>query len=279
MFRLAKEQDDVAIRQFVLVCLTICVISSCSESVADDSEHKRIYRLPQDIAQRLREHNSPNQRGGCSESNIFIHGYRVLDSLHSHMWFLGAPDYLCETNSFVSVIVDSSGNWTVGENSDEDWRGSRNLEGIPVLFKHVSQFGFFLTSEWQIEGPGNLMYFSSSGKVWTPLQLPTATHKSSEIPCCDAPTIGSLCIAGSGNLYITYEESQEFDASLWRAPIDDAFPQAVVWSQVSELPNDAECDRVWPQNFMPSSLREKSNEGALFDVGIDWAVLIPGSTK
>lgn len=279
MFRLAKEQGETTARIFRSVCLTVCVVVSCVKSVADDFEHERIYELPQDIAQSLREHNSPDQRGGCPESNIFVHGYRFLDALDGHMWFLGAPDYLCETNSFVSVIVDASGNWTAGEKSTEDWRGSRNLEGIPVLFQHVRKFGFFLTAEWQVEGPGNLMYFSSDGKVWTPLKLPTPTRKILENSCCDAPTIGSLCIAKAGHVYVTYEESLEFDAGVWRAPINDAFPQTVVWSQASGLPDEAECDKGWPRDFMSSSLREKTSIGALFDVGMDWAVLIPGPTK
>lgn len=244
MFRLAEELYERATKVFVLACLTLCVVAWCAESVADDSEEKRIYRLPQDIAESLREYNSPDQRDGCAESNIFIHGYRVLDPLHRHMWFLGAPDYLCKSNSFVSVIVDSSGNWTAGKNSEEDWRGSRNLEGAPVLFKHIGKFGFFLISEWQVEGPGNRMYYSGDGIIWTALELPAARPKSLKNDCCNAPTIRSLCVVESGDVYVSYEESQAFNAGLWRAPIDDVFPQALAWSHASDLPDDAECDSV-----------------------------------
>jgi len=266
-------------RAIALTYMLIGVISARAADVAGHTEPKRVYHLPQEVAQELRAYNSPDQRGGCAESNIFIHGYHVLDPLRRHMWFLGAPDYLCDTSSFISVIVDSDGNWTVGKSLEEDWRGSHNLQGVPVLFKHVRNIGFFLASEWRVEGPGNLMYYSSDGVGWAPVRLPTATPKHSENGCCDAPTIRNLCVQDSGDIYLSYEDSRVFDAATWRAPIDDAFPQTVSWSRSADIPVDAVCDSHWRQDFIPSGLREKTSEGALFDSSIDWAVLIPGPTK
>jgi hypothetical protein len=78
------------------------------------------------------------------------------------------------------------------------------LAGVPVLFQYVDDLGFFLTSEWQVEGPANHTYYSAEGETWTSLELPTATLKSLDYDCCHAPTIDTLCIAESGVAYISY---------------------------------------------------------------------------
>lgn len=267
-------------RGLVIVCVTYCMVTAHAQASKRNFEESSVISLPSDIAQELRDRNSPGQRGSCHESNIFIHGFEYLDArLDKLIWFLGAPDYLCATNSFVSVIVDSSGNWTVGEYTDKDRQGSDFLSGVPVLFQHVNDLGFFLTAEWQIEAPGNFMYFSADGVTWTSLDLPAPTRKSADYDCCYAPSISTLCIADLGKAYISYEDSSTFEASVWGAPIDDAFPHSINWSRVPELPEDAHCDHLWRQDFIPHSLREKTKDGALFDVSYDWAVLIPGPTK
>lgn len=267
-------------RGLVIVCFMHCIVAANAQASESNIKESRVISLPSDIAQELRDHNSPGERGFCHESNIFVHGFHYFDGPDYRLiWFLGAPDYLCKTNSFISVIVDSSGNWTVGKTLDKGWLGSDMLSGVPVLFQHVDNLGFFLTSEWQVEAAGNYMYYSADGETWTSVELPAPTRKSPDYDCCDAPTIGSLCIADSGKAYISYEDSRLFDGSTWASSIDKTFPQTVNWSRAPRAPEDAHCDRLWPQDFIPHSLREKTNEGALFDVLYDWAVLIPGPTK
>lgn len=255
-----------------------------AQAVTENVQVSKIFTLPEDIAQDLRDLNSPGQRGSCDESNIFVHKFHYFNSPVQRgrfrvMWFLGAPDYLCETKSFVSVIVDHSGDWTVGMARDEDWRRSRNLAGVPALFQHVDDLGFFLTTEWQVEGPANFMYFSVDGETWISLDLPTPARKPSKEICCHAPTISSMCIADSGSAYIRYDESAIFEGRVWRTPIDDAFPDSINWSHAENLPEDAYCDGYWPEDFIPHSLRTKTKDGALFDVFHDSSVLIPGPTK
>jgi len=269
----------------IVIVASICFSDAAqTQVVSANIQGKTIFTLPEHIAQELRDLNTQGHRGSCPESNIFIHAFHYISNpdrrgTYDLIWFLGAPDYLCKTNSFISVIVDSSGNWKAGKAQEESWRGSRNLAGVPVLFQHVGQLGFFLTSEWQVEGPENYMYFSIDGETWTSLVLPTPTRKSLDINCCDAPTIGSMCIADSGSAYISYEESTVFEARIWRATVDDSFPHNIDWAQVSELPEDVSCAGLWPQEFIPHSLREKTGNGALFDVWHNRSVLIPGPTK
>ena len=227
----------------------------------------------------LRERNHRGW-GDCPEPNIFVHGFHFLDARPDRtMWFLGAPDYLCKTNSFISVIATPGGEWTLGQASEEDWQGGRMLAGVPVLFQHSSKFGYFLTSEWQVEAPRNFMYHSTDGQTWTSVSLRAAERKNPDGNCCHAATIRSLCLADSGRVFVSYEESRQFHASVWSSKVDESFPENVDWVRVSRMPDDALCDGVWPSEFIPRSLREKTREGVLFELSTDWAVHIPGPTK
>lgn len=247
---------------------------------ADPPEHEnRVVSLPAHIAETLRQRNRGG-RGGCPTSSIFVHGFRYLGiHLDRTMWFLGAPDYLCGTNSFVPVIVSSSGEWTPGWASEKGWQGSRMLSGVPVLFQHSTELGYFLTSEWQVEAPINFLYHSADGETWKSVDLPSAARKISDDYCCYAASIQRLCIAEPGSVLIVYAESEQFHASTWSATVDDSFPANVTWTRLSELPDCARCDGVERRDFMPRSLREKTGDGAVFDVSLEWAVRIPGPTK
>ena len=168
---------------------------------------------------------------------------------------------------------------TVGENFEEDGQGNRMLAGIPILFQQSTDLGYFVTTEWQVEGPLNFMYYSSDGEVWVPVQLPAPERKIPDYDCCYAASIIRLCLVDSGAVYFSYAESPEFQSSGWLTPIDDSFPESINWSRVSKLPDYARCDGNWRRDFVPRSLREKTKDGALFDVSTDWAVLIPGATR
>ena len=197
------------------------------------------------------------------------------------MWFLGAPDYLCETNSFISVIVDSNGDWTVGQADEPNWAGSRRLAGVPTYFQYSPDFGYFVTTAWQVEGPGNFLYYSSDSVAWTSIDLPEAASKLDEYDCCYAPLIRRLCLAESGSLYVTYEEDDVFHGSVWSASVaEQTFPARADWAQVADLPEEPMwCDASFPGRYVPRSLREKTADGAIFDVSWNWAVRIPGPTE
>ncbi len=195
------------------------------------------------------------------------------------MWFLGAPDYTCKTNSFISVIVARDGDWMLGQATEESWDGHRMLSGIPILFQHSSKLGYFLTSEWQAEAPVNFMYHSTDGEAWTSVDLPAAERKNRNGDCCYAATIDRLCVDDSENVFVSYAESDQFHGSTWSSIVDELSPEKVNWAQLLVLPDDVRCDVVLPNDFIPRSLREKTSEGTVFDVSTDWAVRIPGSTK
>lgn len=282
----AKTPEDTLKRRIAYAYIVASVIWSTVVLITNlayaDSYHRKnqvVVSLPSDIAGMLRERNHGG-RGGCSESNIFVHGFRYLGMrLDRAIWFLGAPDYLCETNSFISVIATPGGEWTLGQTSEEDWEGSRMLAGAPVLFQHSSQLGYFLTSEWQAEAPIDFMYHSSDGESWTSVSLPVAERKNPDGDCCNAATIDRLCVDDSKNVFVSYLESDQFHGSVWSSNVDKSFPGKVDWARRSILPDYARCDGVSPNDFIPRSLREKTSEGAVFEVSIDWAVRIPGATK
>ncbi len=273
---------DRPIPLFTIVFLlgqVLLIVPNDAHAASHDSRQKVVVSLPSSIAQALRERNRGG-RGGCPESNIFVHGFRYLgDRLDRAIWFLGAPDYLCSTNSFMPVIATSDGKWMAGQAAEEDSQGGRMLPGVPTLFQQSDRLGYFLISEWQVEAPMNYMYFSAEGTTWRSLSLPPAARKDSDTGCCDAAEIRALCVAESGEPIVAYQESDQFYGSVWSANVSDAFPDTMAWIQVPNLPEDAQCDDANEGDITPGTLRKKTNDGALFELSPDWAVRIPGPTK
>jgi len=242
-------------------------------------ERESAVSLPAEVAEALRARN-PGGRGGCPESNIFIHGFRYLDTEFDRLlWFLGAPDYLCSTNSFVPAIVTRKGEWTIGRTAREDPFGSRMLAGVPVLFQRSAGLGYFLTSEWRAGGQINYLYHSQSGETWVSVPLPKGEVNQTRGDSSLVASIRRLCVAETGAIVVVYEVSPGELTGIWSSPVDESFPETVAWTRVAKLPDDARCDGVRPRDFMPRSLRDKTSDGAIFDVGLDWRVRIPGPTK
>ena len=261
-------------------CLCSLVFLISGNPGAERPEHDGVYSLPSEVAEKLRALNPVGERGSCHESSIFIHGYKFLDlSFDKVIWFLGAPDYLCDTNSFIPAFIDARGNWTIGTNAKEAWNGSDLLDGVPRHFKHHADVGMFLTAEWQIEGPVNLLFYSRTGETWTSLPLPPDTPKSAKSDCCDAPVVASLCLADTGHVYVEFEESEVFAASTWAASAGEALADDFSWRLESRIPAEADCAESLSTGFMPRTLRQKTRDGAIFDVFVDFAVRIPGPTK
>ena len=268
----------------VCVLLSFLAGSAVAQEIGDPPANlrgKSIYTLPADVARTLRERNRGG-RGGCGESSIFIHGFHFLPgpvATTRTLWFLGAPDYLCETKSFAAVTLDGGGQWTLGLSSQEDWQGSRLLAGIPMLFVSSVELGHFLTAEWAVPGPGNYMYHSKRGVSWSPVDLPVPERKAPDHGCCNAPLIRQLCVSTTGTVFVSYDESEAFHAGAWSATVDASFPETVAWSRIPGIPDAARCGEMLHREFMPESLVEKTEDGALFDVSYDHAVLIPGATR
>ena len=268
------------LRYLTFLCLGSCIMAVCKHADAEVQESNPVHTLPSEVADKLRSLNSVGQRGSCHESNIFIHGYEYLDlSFDKIIWFLGAPDYLCDTNSFVPAIVSANGDWTIGTSKKNSWNGSDLLDGVPRHFAHDFTFGMFLTTEWQIEGPGTLMYHSRDGVAWTSLTLPPETRKTEDRDCCHAASISVMCVASAGDVYVAYEETEVFEARLWVASAAHASENNFNWRPAGEIPVEANCNELDPASFIPRVLREKTQDGAVFDTAYDWAVRIPGPTK
>ncbi len=153
------------------------------------------------------------------------------------------------------------------------------LAGVPVLFLHSSRLGYFLTSEWQVEGPINFLYHSAAGEIWTSVDLPEAERKDPDGNCCYVASIRRLCVDEAGSVFVAYQESDQFYGGAWSAKVDESFPENVNWAQVPVVPDNANCDVVAPSDFVPRSLLKKSRDGALFEVSAEWAVRIPGPIK
>ncbi len=238
-----------------------------------------VVSLPSRIADVLRSRNIGG-RYGCPESSIFVHGFRSLGVMSGDsIWFLGAPDYFCETNSFMTATLNSSGEWSEGWAKKSDNSEAELLAGVPALFQYSADMGFFLTTEWQVEGPGNFLYFSADGESWSSINLPEAEGTFDEFDCCYAPEIHRLCIDESNRLFIEYDESDDFRASVWSAHVGASFSKSPKWSQLPELPAYLRCDGQWDNEFLPRSLIEKTEKGAKFRVSNERVVLIPGPTK
>ena len=253
----------------VLLGIAAAFVMHVAYADSDEPKDEVVVSLPSSISHILRGRNRGG-RGGCPESNIFVHGFGYLGiRLDRTIWFLGAPDYLCETNSFVTVIATSDGKWTLGQASEEDWLGSRMLAGVPIVFLHSNELGYFLTSEWQAEGPANFLYYSKDGETWTSVKLPAAGRKNPNGNCCEAATIRAVCAGGSGKVYLSYYESENSNDRLWSTNVDKTFPERVDWVNVSMLPDYARCGESLLSDFIPHSLREKTSDGVLFEVSLD----------
>ena len=267
-------------RRQTLVWLSLAFIAGAAGADVPRIKQEQVVSLPSGIAQTLRARN-PGGRAGCPVSNIFIHGFHYLDTRFDRvLWFLGAPDYLCETNAFVPAIVTREGEWTVGRASGEDWSGHRMLAGAPLLFRHSAELGFFLIAEWQAGAGPNYLYYAPNGETWVSVPLPAAAPKNPNVTdCCAVASIRRLCVVESGAVVVAYEDSSYFHAGTWSSPVDEAFPETVAWTRTETLPDAARCDEVSSGDFVPRNLREKTSNGAIFDMVTDWSVHIPGPTK
>ena len=262
-----------------LLWLSLVFLAGAAGAGVPRAAEGAVVSLPPAIAETLRAQNSGG-RDGCAVSNIFVHGFHFLDTRFDRtLWFLGAPDYLCETNSFLPVIATRDGEWTTGWASEEDGLGNRMLAGVPTLFQHSAEFGHFVIAEWQIAGPMNYLYHSANGKTWISVPLPEVEAMQPAVDSGPDASIRRLCVVETGAVVVVYEELPGVRAGAWSSPVGESFPETVAWTRLAKLPDDAQCDGVWPRDFMPRSLREKTSDGAIFDVFLDWRVRIPGPTK
>lgn len=262
----------------ILLLLKLLALMGTFEVSAEET---RVVSLPPEIAQLIREAN-PGGRGGCPVSSIFVHGYHYLDHQSDRvLWFLGAPDYLCETNSFVSAIVDSNHTWTLGRADEAGWADGWRLSGTPTHFLYSAQFGYLVASAWQVEGPINFLYHSPDGVSWASVDLPVGAKRHDDTGCCYAPRIRRLCLADSGHLFVTYDEDDVFDAGIWSVSLADLSSETRSdWTQAQQLPDQRmSCDADFPAAYMPPALREKTADGAIFDIFWNRAIRIPGPTR
>ena len=248
-------------------------------SAVSQSGSNRIFSLPQEIAGFLRKKNRGG-RGGCPESNIFIHGINHLDfEFERSLVFLGAPDYLCESNSFISVIVDSTGNWSTANDLTSSPSDVELLAGAPDLFKYSKGFGYLLTTIWQVEGPRHSLYYSPDGLNWTSIDLPKFSPKKSETDCCSAAELEKICVVDSKALLVATSDTADFPRETWSTPFDKSHPAKTNWTQVEAGPTLPSCAQRDQSDFIPRLLREKTNDYVIFDISDKWAVRIPGPTK
>ncbi|MEL6449390.1 MAG: hypothetical protein AAFQ62_15760 [Pseudomonadota bacterium] len=237
-----------------------------------------IVTLPADVAKMLRDQNR-GDRDGCGESRIFIHDfYHLGTAADEAILFLGAPDYLCGTNSFLSAIVSERGQWRIGTVGD-DGLNAPFLPGEPVLFRYSETAGYVVVSEWSSEAPINFLHHSRDGVVWSSVELPPYDSKLIEFDCCFAPQVVRLCVNGSGQVYMTYAESENFHGGTWGSSVEALSSVDDNWYRVPALPSDASCDLAGPGEWVSPTMRERREKGAVVELRPGWSVRIPGLTS
>ncbi len=282
--REARRKGVTGIKGLVLVGVALHMIAMPARSDNTDADGRGVIALPAEITTRLRD-LTPSL-GHSPQFSIFVHRFRYMGGTAADkkiLWFLGTPYIEYDTNAFMPAIVDSRGNWTMGTVSGRGRSDSELLDGIPVLFRQSDDFGFFVTSEWQIEGHLNFLYHSANGEIWVPVELPAPTPKMPGMGYSEAPRIGSLCLERAGSVSISYQETEASHSSSWTSLIGKDFPQTVNWTRIPRPSELARCDRLSQQpapRFIPYGLVEKTRDGALFDVSVGWPlILIPGPTQ
>ena len=178
-----KSRQQVLLKAFLLLLITILTGKAASAQPAD--QH---YKLPEQIIKKII--NQAKETGWPCSAKAAI----ILYDLYSIgndkvLLLLGAPDYLCNSNSFLPVILDSQGTWASGE----------FIEGRPELIFKESETSFFMVTQWMIEGTYPTLFHSSDGINWRMLTLPEAR----DVDCC-FEWLSNICLRDK-RIHLTFE--------------------------------------------------------------------------
>ncbi|MCK4838838.1 MAG: hypothetical protein KAS94_08535 [Desulfobulbaceae bacterium] len=178
-----KSKQQVLLKAFLLLLITVLTCKAASAQPTD--QH---YKLPERIIKKII--NQAKETGWPCSAKAAITLYDLYSINNDKvLLLLGAPDYLCNSNSFLPVILDAKGTWASGE----------FMEGRPELIFKESETSVFMVTQWMIEGTYPTLFHSSDGIDWRMVALPEARA----VDCC-SEWLSKICLRDK-RIHLTFE--------------------------------------------------------------------------
>jgi hypothetical protein len=205
------------------ILLLVCMVEQHCLAETDSAA----IRLPADLIQLLRDRNEGSEYGDCTlkeYARLYVHSFHSIDD-ERLLWLIGAPDYMCDSNSFFPVIVDDQGQWSHGE----------FIEGEPYVFMRLPRYGLLLSSQWTIEGTFPFLFFSSNGLVWQEMTLPEDRDLSNTVEY-----LTKICVQNQQTVHLTFEGDGNIGS--WHTDVEQMFASNPNWVSEDKAPApSAEC--------------------------------------
>ncbi len=157
-------------RRFLLIplCVFLFRYPCCFSNEVRVEPEERTCSMPASILQGIRL-AVRDGNFSCDKKVLFSRDFFELADQRL-LVLIGIPDYLCASNSFMPVTVDSRGQWLAGP----------ILPGAPSLLARGPDNSLWLAAQWQIEGTFPALYRSTNGVDWTEIRLP----ENRGVDCC-----------------------------------------------------------------------------------------------
>jgi hypothetical protein len=219
-------------RKYLVLILVFIITDSASisgEYLGKEAEPNHVfYDLPGAVAERIKQEMS-HGFSGC-DNKIILYSDQFFDMDGKGLLvLLGISDYLCNSNSFIPVKIDTTGKWEFGN----------FIQGKPSFMIKGPDKGFWLNAQWQIEGTYPSLYRSLDGIDWKKVGLP----KNRNVDCC-FEWIDRLCFYDD-TVFLEFHGDSSGIRQYWECSLLDVFRQRPVWYQRPELPGiitDSQCN-------------------------------------
>jgi len=182
----------------------------------------RVYKMPDSIVRAIGQ----AVQGGnfsCAKKVLFSRDFFALADGRL-LILIGLPDYLCASNSFMPVTVDSHGQWLAGP----------ILPGAPSLLLRAPDNALWLAAQWQVEGTFPALYRSLDGVDWQEIKLP----ENRGVDCC-FERLERICFQ-RGAMRLEFAGDAGGKTAYWEADLNGRAGVAPVWQPVAAAQEGAD---------------------------------------
>lgn len=154
--RFIKSEKQVLLITVLLLLTTVFTCKAASSQFTDKS-----CKLPDHIIEKIINQAQDSAWTCSKKAEIKLYDLYSIGN-DKVLLLLGAPDYLCGSNSFLPVTLDTKGRWRSGE----------FMQGRPEPIFKESETSAFMVTQWAIEGTYTTLFHSSDGIRWQQIALP-----------------------------------------------------------------------------------------------------------
>jgi hypothetical protein len=208
-------------KRLVQLCVLFALCQGCVSNSETNGAKENTFRMPGSLLQVIRQ-AVRNGNFSCDKKVLSSRDFFELPDGRL-LILVGIPDYLCASNSFMPVIVDSRGRWLAGP----------ILPGAPSLLALAPDNSLWLAAQWQIEGTFPALYRSTNGADWTEIKLP----ENRGVDCC-FERLERICFH-RGAIRLKFAGSVAGKTAYWEADLDRREGIAPVWKAIANAGDDA----------------------------------------